>query len=111
MLGRLVYCKAKPIHCEIDIAFGIRKRGGVDADCVETSLINIEHSLRSGRKKDGGMRSGDIALRELYRHIECSNDVGRHDEVTKIRLVRRAKTMKETRATKPALQAQATMSR
>ena len=66
--------------------------------------------LRSGRKKDGGMRSGDIALRELYRHIECSNDIGRHDEVTKIRLVRRAKTMKETRATKPALQAQATMS-
>lgn len=58
--------------------------------------------LRSGRKKDGGMRPGDIALRELYRHIECSNDIGRHDEVTKIRLVRRAKSMKETSAAKLA---------
>ena len=66
--------------------------------------------LRSGRKKNGEMRPGDIALRELYRHIECSNDIGRHDEVTKIRLVRRAKTMKETSATKPALQAQAATS-
>ncbi len=64
--------------------------------------------LRSGRKKDGGMRPGDIALRELYRHIECSNDIGRHDEVTKIRLVRRAKTMKETSSSRPALHAQAT---
>ena len=64
--------------------------------------------LRSGRKKDGGMRTGDIALRALYRHIECSNDIGRHDEVTKIRFVRRAKTMKETSSSRPALHAQAT---
>ena len=63
--------------------------------------------LRSGRKKDGGMRAGDIALREFYRHIECSNDIGWHDEVTKIRLIRRAKSMKVASATKLASQSQA----
>ena len=41
-LIRSIHCKAKQIHFEIDVAFGIRKRTVVDADCIEARPGDIE---------------------------------------------------------------------